>query len=126
MALARRAESPEWSSLLSSCRCCEPGSKSTDGFDKLVSLTGVQPQEPSLGCVSHFFCEECISGHLKQCLDSGDFPAYCPLCKAAAPEGEEPRYGRFLMSENKVVAAQDAMRQQCVHSMRAKSGMAST
>ena len=44
---------------------------------------------------THVFCEECIKGHLKQIQSSGEFPGYCPVCQAAAPDGELPRYGRI-------------------------------
>jgi hypothetical protein len=44
---------------------------------------------------THFFCVECIQGHLKQILMSGDFPGFCPMCQASAPNGEEPVYGRI-------------------------------
>ena len=59
-----------------------------------------------------------------------DLPTACPvvyeldadLKPCSAPQGfwgisDTPRYGRFLMSESKVVAAQDAMRQQCVQNI---------
>ena len=44
---------------------------------------------------THVFCEECIKGHLKQIQSSGEFPGYCPVCQAAAPDGDVPRYGRI-------------------------------
>ena len=30
----------------------------------------------------HFFCNECIVSTLEYLLSSGEFPAYCPVCKA--------------------------------------------
>ena len=44
---------------------------------------------------SHFFCIECIQGHLKQVKTSGEFPGFCPMCQASAPQGEDPVYGRI-------------------------------
>lgn len=44
---------------------------------------------------THFFCGVCIRGHLEQVMNSGSFPAFCPLCQAAAPKGETPHYGRI-------------------------------
>ena len=34
---------------------------------------------------SHFFCVDCIQGHLKQIQASGSFPGYCPICESSAP-----------------------------------------
>ena len=44
---------------------------------------------------THFFCEECIKYQLKTVMNSGKFPGYCPVCKASAPKGEDPRYGKI-------------------------------
>jgi len=43
---------------------------------------------------SHFFCSECIKGSLEAILDSAQFPAYCPMCRAEAG-GKPPNAGRI-------------------------------
>ena len=44
---------------------------------------------------THLFCSECIPMYLTSIKQSGDFPAYCPVCKDSCPAGETPRYGRI-------------------------------
>ncbi|GAB5356323.1 hypothetical protein AAMO2058_000281000 [Amorphochlora amoebiformis] len=35
----------------------------------------------------HFFCSDCIKMSLEAILDQGQFPAYCPACRAETPPG---------------------------------------
>ena len=44
---------------------------------------------------THFFCEQCIQGHLRNVLNTGKFPGYCPICQSEAPEGQVPLFGRI-------------------------------
>ena len=64
--------------------------------EKLCLICWCDPAEfgLSVSC-THLFCRRCIKGHLTQIQKSGEFPGYCPCCQAAAPAGEEPRYGRI-------------------------------
>jgi len=45
----------------------------------------------------HFYCEGCIKHSLEAILNSGQFPAYCPQCRAESVEGTtaEPVHGRI-------------------------------
>lgn len=47
----------------------------------------------------HFYCVECIRRSLDSMMDAGEFPAYCPACKAEAATGQngalEARQGRI-------------------------------
>ena len=38
----------------------------------------------SAECGKHFFCEDCIQMSLEAVLDQGQFPAFCPMCRADA------------------------------------------
>ena len=40
---------------------------------------------------THFYCSDCVHGHLTSVLNNGKFPGYCPLCQNMAPKGEQPR-----------------------------------
>lgn len=42
----------------------------------------------------HFFCGECIRASLEAILEQGQFPAYCPFCRAEA-KGPEVKVGRI-------------------------------
>lgn len=68
---------------------------SNDDIDEcLICWHNPQKFGVSTSC-AHLFCEDCIRGHLNSILSSGNFPGYCPLCQSAAPENEQPRYGRI-------------------------------
>jgi len=45
----------------------------------------------------HFYCEECIKHSLNAMLNTGQFPAYCPQCRAESVKGTkaEPSHGRI-------------------------------
>jgi len=45
----------------------------------------------------HFYCEECIKHSLEAMLNTGQFPAYCPQCRAESVKGTtaEPVHGRI-------------------------------
>jgi len=45
----------------------------------------------------HFYCKECIKQSLEAILNSGQFPAYCPQCRAESVKGTtaEPIHGRI-------------------------------
>ena len=62
---------------------------------------------------THFFCTECIQGHLKQVLNSGEFPGYCPMCQASAPKGQEPVYVEALMVVAHVSTSADVVGDGC-------------
>jgi hypothetical protein len=44
----------------------------------------------------HRFCEECIVGTLEAMVETGQFPAYCPQCRADASSPGEVNVGRIL------------------------------
>lgn len=41
----------------------------------------------------HFYCRECIQGSVKAILETGQFPAYCPACRAES--GKDVKHGRI-------------------------------
>lgn len=47
----------------------------------------------SAQCRNHFFCSDCIMGSLEAMLDSGQFPPFCPMCRAEAPHHSELKSG---------------------------------
>jgi len=49
----------------------------------------------------HSYCAECIPRHINIAMERGDFPAYCPGCKAE--EGKHVRIGALIC--NKVIQA---------------------
>ena len=67
-----------------------------DAEGDLCLICWCEPQKYGISTeCTHFFCEDCIAGHLNQVQQSGEFPGYCPVCKAAAPSGGPPAYGRI-------------------------------
>ncbi|GAB5360639.1 hypothetical protein AAMO2058_000644300 [Amorphochlora amoebiformis] len=45
----------------------------------------------------HYFCSGCVQSSLKAMLDVGQFPAYCPACRAEAqPPGSQPVKGEII------------------------------
>jgi hypothetical protein len=42
---------------------------------------------------THFYCGECITGSLEAIMDKGEFPAYCPMCKATAVTSDTKTQG---------------------------------
>ena len=44
---------------------------------------------------THFYCKECLQHLLKAMLEQGQFPAYCPMCRADVKGGGEPEAGRI-------------------------------
>lgn len=61
--------------------------------DCLVCYADVATYGVSTKC-SHFFCDDCIRGSLEAIMDSGQFPAFCPMCRAESG-GPEPENGRI-------------------------------
>jgi|MDSY01.1.fsa_nt_gb hypothetical protein len=43
---------------------------------------------------NHFYCKSCIKGSLDMIVNAGQFPAFCPQCRADAPGGK-PVTGRI-------------------------------
>eukprot|EP00948_MAST-09A_sp_MAST-9A-sp1_P002951 g2951.t1 len=43
----------------------------------------------------HFFCKECIGMTLQRILESGQFPAFCPTCRAETKKGEAIKRGKI-------------------------------
>ena len=80
------------------------GSATDDSFsvqaspqeDDLCPICWSNPPEFGMATTcTHLFCKECILMHLKSSKQSGEFPAFCPMCKDACPSNEVPRYGRI-------------------------------
>jgi len=46
---------------------------------------------------THFYCGHCIKSYLESCLETGDFPAFCPACRQSgkSDEQEHPHFGRI-------------------------------
>ena len=64
--------------------------------DELCAICWCDPPKYGISTsCTHFFCVECIQGHLKQVQQSGEFPGFCPMCQASAPKDEDPVYGRI-------------------------------
>lgn len=75
------------------CPQASPRAEETKDAPDCLSCWCV-PAEYSLSTTcDHFFCQTCVGVALKDIMDRGKFPAYCPFCQAEAGEGKEPPRG---------------------------------
>jgi len=98
-------EKPVEARMEENCYMCK-GTGETSRW--LQSYTAPSDDHPCWICFSaskygmsteckHFYCVECIKHSLEAILNSGQFPAYCPQCRAESVKGTtaEPAHGRI-------------------------------
>jgi len=61
--------------------------------DCLICYADVATYGISTNC-EHFFCDDCLRGSLEAMMESGQFPAFCPMCRAESG-GVDPENGRI-------------------------------
>mmetsp|Transcript_12429 Transcript_12429/g.20639 ORF Transcript_12429/g.20639 Transcript_12429/m.20639 type:complete len:1077 (+) Transcript_12429:142-3372(+) len=106
-----RAEMEEKEETVS-CWICKGSGKTSEW------LTSYQQKDSELTCIicfgdaqwgistscSHFFCKECIRMSLESMLEQGQFPAFCPGCRAegisATEDSKEEHGGRMIASSS--------------------------